>query len=346
MKTEKTILLTVDVEDWFQVENFRPYVPFDTWDQRELRVERNVHSLLNLFDSVELAGRPEARSQNADGSKSDEARIPEGSEDFELPSFPACKPQAEGSPKATFFVLGWIAERLPGLVREIQSRGHEIASHGFNHIMCNRQTHSDLKKDLTDSKKLLEDITGSKIAGFRAPNFSIDNNTLIIIKNCGYLYDSSYNSFGLHSRYGKISLNGNKKKGIACKLSDNFFELPISNLNISYKLSAMSSERNDKNRFVLPWGGGGYFRLIPHHLFNNGVQSILKKDRAFLFYMHPWEIDPKQPKVKKASLNYRFRHYINLKKTMSKLTSLIEAFPSCRFITCSEYLKQARKQKG
>jgi len=374
MNSQKYILLTIDVEDWFQVENFRPWIPFETWDQHELRVERNVHRLLNLFDSVKLAGRLEARSQKADVLERDEARKSESSKDSELSSFPASQPQAEGSPKATFFVLGWIAERLPHLVREIQSRGHEVASHGYNHHLCNQQSHADLKKELTDSKKLLEDITGSQVCGFRAPNFSINDDILEIIKGCSYLYDSSYNSFGLHSRYGKISLNGHAKKGIAFQISDNFFELPISNLNLwnpmsyvrpnfpvaseddtggklSFKkhsegdltgqLLATSKKRNDENRFVLPLGGGGYFRLLPFSLFKLGVQSTINKNNTYLMYLHPWEIDPEQPRVTSASLNYKFKHYINLSKTHSRLNKLIKSFQDCCFIACREYLKSA-----
>jgi hypothetical protein len=197
-----------------------------------------------------------------------------------------------------------------------------------------------LKRELTDSKKLLADITGSSVHGFRAPNFSISEDTLKIAEGCGYLYDSSYNSFGLNSRYGRISLNGHRKKGIAHQFSENFFELPISNLNIGYKLSAASLKRNHRNRFVLPWGGGAYFRLIPYSFFKHGVQSILKRDEAYAFYIHPWELDAEQPRVKAVSYRYKFRHYTNLGKTNSKLTSLLNSFQSCRFITCSQYLSE------
>jgi polysaccharide deacetylase family protein (PEP-CTERM system associated) len=230
---------------------------------------------------------------------------------------------------------------LPNLIREIHARGHEVASHGYNHNLCNEQSKAGLTRELSESKKLLEDITGSPVSGFRAPNFSIDDDTLKIVEDCGYLYDSSYNSFGIHGRYGKISLNGSKKKGIAHKISQNFFELPISNLNVNYELSAMSLKRNDRNPFVLPWGGGGYFRLLPFSVFKMGVNSILKKDNAYLFYAHPWEIDPDQPRVKGVSYQYKLRHYVNLGKTRSKLTGLLESFKSCRFITCSQYLNQA-----
>ena len=326
MPNNKSILITIDVEDWFQVENFKPWIPFSTWDQRELRVEQNTHRLLNLFDSINLAGKLEARGQKANRLESYEARMPGGSEDPEPSSFQASKPQAEGGVQATFFVLAWIAEKLPHLVREIHSRGHEVASHGCNHQLPDQLSADELKQDLTDSKKLLEDIIGAEVVGYRAPSFAVTDGVLKTIEDCGYLYDSSYNSFSLHGRYGKISLNGAGRKGIARKISENFFELPVSNL-----------------RFVgqtWPWGGGGYFRLIPHLPFKYGIKSILKKENAYLFFMHPWEIDPKQPRVKDAITAYKFRHYVNLNDTHKKLVNLIRALSQCRFITCSQYLSE------
>jgi hypothetical protein len=230
------ILLTIDVEDWFQVENFKPWIPFSSWPSRELRVEKNTHKILDLFDNLVLTQNSEFKTQN--------------------------------SIKATFFALGWIAERLPNLVREIHSRGHEVASHGYYHNLCNQQSAVALKKDLTDSKKLLEDIIGSPVFGFRIQNL------------------------------------------------------------------------------ILPLGGGGYFRLIPFHLFKLGVQSILKKQKAYLFYMHTWEVDPEQPIVAEASKFFKFRHYINLSKTHSKLLRLIRSFQHCHFVTCSQYLSTISHAKA
>jgi polysaccharide deacetylase family protein (PEP-CTERM system associated) len=336
---QPTVLITIDVEDWFQVENFKSWIPFDTWDQCELRVERNVHRLLGLFDSIEL------KPPNLQASKPQAHNYELSAMNFKLNSN-GQRTTDNGHTKkvqATFFVLGWLAERLPNLVREIHSRGHEIASHGYNHNLCNQQSHADLKKELTDSKKLLEDITGSRVFGFRAPNFSINNDILKIIEDCGYLYDSSYNSFGLHRRYGKISLNGDSKKGIAHKVSENLFELPISNLTLrnpmSYLLSAMNSKRNDRKLFTLPFGGGGYFRLIPRWFFQHGVQSILKKDGAYVFYMHPWELDAEQPRVDDASHLSKFKHYNNIRQSKKKLKKMANNLSYCQFVTCKEYLK-------
>jgi len=294
-----TILLTFDVEDWFQVENFKQCIPFSSWPKCELRVEKNVHKILDLLDSIKLSN-----SEN---------------------SIDSMDPINPTNPKATFFVLGWIAERLPHLVREIQARGHEVASHGYDHVLCREQSAEDLKNDLLKSKKLLEDITGAPIYGYRAPGFSVNRDILSLIEGTGYLYDSSFNSFRLNKRYGQVEFGTNNgSNGLSIQMSDRFYELPITNLKLG--------------RQVLPWGGGGYFRLIPTGLFRLGVRSILKKHGAYLFYLHPWEIDSNQPKVAGVRLSYKFRHYINLEKALNKLSYILEGVRDCHFQTCYEYL--------
>jgi polysaccharide deacetylase family protein (PEP-CTERM system associated) len=311
------ILLTVDVEDWFQVENLRPWVPFSTWDSRELRVEANVHKLLDLFEDIELVGK------NSPAPSLD-------STDSTLAPPSPLQPPGTKKVRCTFFVLGWLAERLPHLVREIVSRGHEVASHGYNHQRCNRLSGPNLRSDLTGSKHLLEDITGAKVTGFRAPNFSVDDRVLSILQESGYGYDSSYNDFSVHGRYGKIRLNGQPKAGVAYRLIDGFFELPVSNLSLF----------SFPYHFPLPWSGGAYFRLMPFPIFTAGVRSILKKDDAYIFYIHPWEVDPGQPKVEKASPASRFKHYRNIPRTEAKLKMLIESFVHCRFVACCNYLEE------
>jgi len=278
----KSILLTFDVEDWFQVENFKGYIPFDSWDAFELRVEKNTHTILNLLDT-----------------------------------FPSV-------PKATFFVLGWIAQKMPHLIRELVNRGHEVASHGQNHHLCTTRTTKALLEELVDSKKLLEDMTGAPIKGYRAPSFAINDDILKLIRDAGYLYDSSYNSFALHGRYGTITLPQHHKRGAAYHLFDNFYEIPVSNLTLKGK--------------VFPLGGGGYFRLIPFPIFKQGISSFLKHDDAFIFYSHPWEFDSQQPRVEAASPGFKFRHYINLHRTEKKLTALVDAFSGLDFVTCNQYL--------
>jgi polysaccharide deacetylase family protein (PEP-CTERM system associated) len=399
MTSDKTILLTIDVEDWFHVENFRPWMPPETWDQRELRVERNTHRLLDLFDSVKTKAHssqliahsqnkpanelsPEAGGQKAETEKSknsiqhpsfiasqpparsdelkshgqrttDTGRTEDVIEDFRrrriesdrfhlesdsakeksIKSCRSCpKKKLDENPfhrnkiRATFFVLGWIAERLPNLVREIYNRGHEVASHGYGHNLCTQLSAAELRKDLVDSKKCLEDILGVAIRGFRAPNFSISNQILQTIEDCGYRYDSSYNSFTLNKNYGSISFNGHRPNGIAHKLSEHFFELPISNIQVAGN--------------VLPLGGGAYFRLLPASLFRAGVRLMLKRQSSYLFYLHPWEIDPRQPKVNEASLFAKFKHYRNIGVNYKKIERFIQNFSSCKFVTCSKYLEE------
>ncbi|MBU0463341.1 MAG: DUF3473 domain-containing protein [Proteobacteria bacterium] len=278
----KTILLTFDVEDWFQVENFKDYIPFSSWNDHELRVEKNIHLILDLLDSFSF------------------------------------------QPKATFFVLGWIARKLPAMVKEIHKRGHEVASHGNLHHLCTTLSLTAAKQDIKDGKALLEDIIDHEVFGYRAPSFAINNDILKVIKDTGHVYDSSYNSFSMHKRYGTLNLPANAKKDAAYKMSDNFFELPISNLTINQK--------------TFPLGGGGYFRLIPFPLFKRGMNWVLNKDKAFLFYSHPWEFDPDQPRVEQASTSFKFRHYINLNQTQEKLESLIKNFNNLKFTSCIDYL--------
>jgi polysaccharide deacetylase family protein (PEP-CTERM system associated) len=285
---KKSILLTFDVEDWFQVENFKGYIEFSTWNSFELRVEKNTFKILDLLDSFSF------------------------------------------KPKATFFILGWIAEKLPHLVCEIHMRGHEVASHGFDHKLCNDLSRSDLIKDLKSSKEFLEEIIDTRVHGFRAPSFAINNTVLKSIQGAGYTYDSSYNSFSSHGRYGTIDLSQAEKIEACHRIKASFFELPISNLKFRNK--------------VVPFGGGGYFRLFPFFFFKFGMRSVLKNDKAFVFYAHPWEFDPGQPRVEKASRGFKFRHYVNLSKTESKLKALLYKFRDCNFITCMDYIRIKSEQ--
>jgi hypothetical protein len=357
------ILLTVDVEDWFQVENLKSAISFESWPSRELRVEKNTHRLLDLFDEASLK-----RSAISDQRSAVSGQV-FADNDKSSESCKSCPPSPSTRIRATFFVLGWIAERVPHLVREIHSRGHEIASHGLAHRLSYEFEDKDLRNDLKTSKKLLEDIIGSSVFGYRAPSFSVSEGVLPIIGECGYLYDSSYNSFDINKRYGHVSLKRNGG-GLAHRLSEGFYELPISNLILKKpfsskpfdsapfdkaqgqrkdsklsdlrRCSGLSAFRSEQStsRFVLPWGGGAYFRLIPSWVFGKGVNWILEKDNAYLFYIHPWEIDPDQPHVSGISLFYRFRHYFNLKKTYTKLSRLLEKFSHCRFVSCSQYLQE------
>ena len=296
MEPAKHILLTIDVEDWFQVQNLKPYIPHSTWSFRESRVERNTHILLDLLDSVQTG---------SNGSRA----------------------QSRGT-KATFFVLCWSAASLKNLVREIHRRGHEIGSHGISHELCDQLTSKQLINDIADSRKILEDMLGSSVFGYRAPSFSINEKATEIIREAGYVYDSSFNSFSGNGRYGKIEL-GPESMGIVRNVSNSLYELPISNLDLA--------------SYSLPFGGGAYFRLFPYVIFSSAVRSILNRQRAYLFYMHPWEIDPGQPKVNEASFFPRFKHYHNLDSTLSKLLRLLEDFEGCDFMTCMEYIERMER---
>ena len=278
----KTILITIDVEDWFQVENLRPWFPPSAWDTQQSRVERNTRNLLDLLDAANQV-------------------------------------------KATFFVLGWIAQRHPGLVKEIAARGHEVASHGCSHTLCNQMNREDLLQDLRTSKQILQDLTGTEIQGFRAPSFSINDRALDLVHQTGYRYDSSYNSFDLHGRYGTITTNGHRTDRLF-EPKPGFFELPISNLNLAGQ--------------TIPWGGGGYFRLTPPPIFKAGIRKILNKTNTYLFYMHPWELDPNQPRVKKTKGTATWRHYLNLRKTRNRLQELIQTFKHHQFQTCRQYINK------
>ena len=315
--SSNSILITIDVEDWFQVENLRPWFPPETWDKQQSRVEQNTIKLLDLFDSIKLP--TQNNSINPINSTDSTNSI--------NPKNPINSKNSSRSVQATFFVLGWIAERYPNIVKEITSRGHEVASHGYNHLMCNKISQSELLRDLIKSKKLLEDLTGNNIIGYRAPSFSISDEILKIIEKAGYQYDSSYNSFDKHGRYGTITPNGGNKTHNIINIGSSFKELPISNLRIAKQ--------------TIPWGGGGYFRLLPPTIFKAGVKNIINTTSSYVFYLHPWEIDQKQPRVKTAKGLTPWRHYLNLNKTKQRLINFINNFSYCNFKTCSQYIKEA-----
>ena len=276
--SQPTVLITIDVEDWFQVENLKPWIAPETWSARELRVERNVQRLLELL---------------------------------------------EGFP-ATFFVLGWLAEKLPRLVKMIADQGHEVASHGYGHQLCSDMTPAELEQDLVRSKQLLEDIIGVDVVGYRAPSFSINHRVLQLLQQCDYRYDSSYNSFEANPRYGRLNMTRYQQNGRGFMVSDHFHELPLSNLTFG-------------NR-TLPWSGGGYFRLLPYNIFRRGLQNILSNQGYYLFYLHPWEIDEGQPRIDTANRLARFRHYLNLKSTDAKLRQMLNDLRDCRFSSCRDFI--------
>ncbi|MCG8564676.1 MAG: DUF3473 domain-containing protein [Desulfobacterales bacterium] len=278
-----TILLTFDVEDWFQVENFKGAIPFSSWNHLEFRVRQNTSKILGILDDFPF-------------------RV-----------------------SATFFILGWVAERSPELLKDILAQGHEIASHGYGHDLCTQLGEDELAADLSHSKSLLEDLTGRPIQGYRAPSFSISPAGLEQVRRAGYSYDSSYNSFGAHGRYGHLNLHGMESAGCAYHLGNGFYEIPISNLRVK--------------QTVFPLGGGGYFRLFPFPMFKLAVDQVLRRDNAFVFYSHPWEFDPDQPRVSEVPPMFRFRHYVNLHRTEAKLRALVSAYNQSEFSTLHQYVE-------
>ncbi len=209
--------------------------------------------------------------------------------------------------KATFFILGWIAERKPDLVKKIHNKGHEIASHGYGHLLNYKLSKKELEEDLKKSKFIIEDLIGEEVLGYRAPSFSISDELLDILYNLGYKYDSSYNGFSIHDRYGKIELENENNQPFLHKSGIIEFPLPLVEV---FKQK-------------VPISGGGYFRLYPSFIFNNLVKKYMKNHKDYVFYMHPWEFDINQPKLKNIKLSYRFRHYTGIKKSKEKLEKFI-----------------------
>lgn len=213
--------------------------------------------------------------------------------------------------QATFFILGWIADRHPALVGEIAAEGHEIATHGYWHQLIYRQTPEEFAVDLKKSLQALERAIGTyPIIGYRAPTFSIIDSSLWaldILREHGIKYDSSIFPVTAHDRYG-IS-NAHR---FANKLGAGLWEFPPSTIRLG--------KRN------LPVAGGGYFRLFPLPVTRWAIRRINAEGQPAVIYLHPWEFDPEQPRMRGASLLSRFRHYLNLERTESRLKRLLEEF--------------------
>lgn len=214
--------------------------------------------------------------------------------------------------KGTFFVLGWICQRYPGLVREIYKRGHEVASHSIGHHRVSDLTRDEFVADITESKKLLEDTIGAAVIGYRAPSFSIGEKNiwaLECLKEAGYLYSSSIYPIR-HDHYGMPNAPRFAFNPIE---ESEFLEMPVTTFEML-------------NR-KFPCGGGGYFRLLPYPLSKMAMNRVNNVDReACIFYFHPWEIDPGQPRQTQASAKSRFRHYTNLDVMKGKIERLLVDF--------------------
>jgi len=219
---------------------------------------------------------------------------------------------SEAETLGTFFVLGWVAERYPQLVRDIASEGHEVACHGYSHQLIYDQSPDVFYEETRNSKAILEDIVQQPVNGYRAASYSITNKSkwaLDILAELGFTYDSSIFPV-YHDRYG---IPDAPKYPHTIKLDNgrSIVEFPMSIRELM--------------GYRLPVAGGGYFRLYPYLLSRQLLRGINKQGHPFVFYLHPWEVDPEQPRIK-AGFVSRTRHYMNLQRCESRLRALLKDF--------------------
>ena len=274
--------MSVDVEDYFQVQAFAGVVAPAQWDGFDCRVEANVERILAQFE-------------------------------------------AHGA-RGTFFTLGWIAERYPAMVRRIVAAGHELASHGFGHQPIYTLTPGGFRADVLRTRELLEDIGGVAVTGYRAPTFSMGARTPwahALLEEAGYRYSSSIYPIR-HDLYGDPSA-----PRFPHRVADSaMWEIPMTTVRIG--------SRN------LPCAGGGYFRLLPYGLFRTGVRRLNRGEKKpAVFYFHPWEVDPAQPRMAGVSALARFRHYVNLGAMSGRLDHLLRDFAWDRMDRVFEHCWQA-----
>lgn len=257
--------MTIDVEDYFQVEAFASIIDRSEWERLEPRVEANTQRLLDILD--------------------------------------------EAGARATFFTLGWIARRHPGLIRRIVADGHELASHGLDHRRVDRNSAAAFRADTRGSKQMLEDIAGVAISGYRAPTFSIGRTTPWahqILAEEGYRYSSSVYPVR-HDLYGSPEAPRHAFSPVP-----GLVEIPLTAVRLLC--------RN------IPASGGGYFRLFPYRLSDWLLRRARQQGALPVFYLHPWEIDPGQPRPPRAPWRSRARHYLNLERTEARLRRLLAGF--------------------
>jgi polysaccharide deacetylase family protein (PEP-CTERM system associated) len=229
--------------------------------------------------------------------------------------------------RATFFVLGWIAEKCPRLILDLAAAGHEVATHGYAHIIVKHSGPNAFEQDLKKSLDVLESLVRRKVVGFRAPSFSVDYDKpwiFEILAKYGIKYDSSVYPVSLHPDYA----NPGTPLGVHETIGG-ITEFPMSCFTVG--------------KAVMPCSGGGYFRLLPYAYTAFGIKRCNRQGRPAVFYIHPWEIDPGQPRVKGMPLSKRLRHYVNLDKTHAKLSRLLERFD---FTTVANVLGIGSTQKS
>jgi polysaccharide deacetylase family protein (PEP-CTERM system associated) len=258
--------LTIDVEDYFQVSAFAPFIAREDWPRRECRVEQNVERILAMLDA--------------------------------------------NCTKATFFTLGWIAERYPQLVRRIVQDGHELASHGYGHERASDLTEPAFFADIDRARRMLEDIGGVAVRGYRAPSFSIGTKNLWAfdsLARAGYRYSSSIYPIR-HDHYGMPDA-----PRFAHMVRTGLLEIPVTTLRMA--------GRN------FPSSGGGFFRLLPYSVSRWMLRRVNRRDnQSAVFYFHPWEIDAAQPRITGIDAKTRFRHYVNIDRMAGRLERLLRDF--------------------
>jgi len=265
-------ILSVDVEDWFHILDLPTAPDLHAWHQLESRVEKNLHTILDLLER-------------------------------------------QGT-KATLFVLGWVAEQYPNLVREAHRRGHEIASHGYAHQLVYSMTTAAFREDVIRSKRILEDLIGGPVLGFRAPGFSITPATpwaFGVLAEAGHTYDSSvFPARRAHGGFLGAALGPHRID------TDHgpIVEFPIS-------VTPLLGTR-------ICFSGGGYFRLFPWAFIAASSRRANAENRPVVYYLHPREIDPDQPRLPMNALR-RFKSYVNLGSTQGKLLRLTQTQPLTSF---------------
>jgi len=259
--------MTVDVEDYFQVQAFAGCIDRADWDGIDPRVEQNVDRILAQFAAAGVS--------------------------------------------ATFFTLGWIADRHPAMVRRIVAAGHELASHGHDHTRADAQTPEAFRADVRRTRSLLEDIGGVPVHGYRAATFSIGASNqwaFGVLEEAGYTYSSSVNPIS-HDLYG---MPGAPRVPFRPD-GGTLWEIPMTTVR--------AFGRN------WPCSGGGYFRLLPYGLYRRGLALVNRREqRPGVFYFHPWEIDADQPRVADCGWKSRFRHYTNISRMGGRLDRLLRDF--------------------
>ena len=268
MKIRQINAMSIDVEDYFQVSAFEPYITKNQWDNLPHRVENNTHKILDILEDRQI--------------------------------------------KATFFTLGWVAERYPSIVKRIVADGHELACHGYEHIRVTEQTPDQFRSDVYKAKNMLEQQSGKEIKGYRAASYSIGASNLWalnVLQEMGFKYSSSIYPVK-HDLYGMPE-------------APRFMFEPLQNLDFK-EIPITTVRMGTKN---WPCGGGGFFRFYPYALSKWALNRVNQQEqKPAIFYFHPWEIDPNQPRQNGLSLKTKTRHYLNLHKMEARLNQLLTNF--------------------